>query len=57
MDSLTILPDVNIKILFACHGQFGHFSTTICTFEKIPLPTSLGPESIFMCQIMIIPLL
>ena len=52
MDSLTILPDVNIKSLFACHGQFGHFPP-----QYVPLPTSLGPESIFMCQIMIIPLL
>ena len=25
MDSLNILPDINIKSVFACHGQFHHF--------------------------------
>ena len=57
MGSLNILPVINTKSLFTFHGQFCSFSTRICSFEKIFLPTALGWERIFMCQIMIIPLL
>ena len=57
MGSLNILPVINTKSLFILRGQFCSFSTRICSFEKIFLPTALGWERIFMCQIMIIPLL
>ena len=57
MGSLNILPVINTKSLFTFHGQFCSFYTRICSFEKIFLSTALGWERIFMCQIMIIPLL
>ena len=57
MGSLNILPVINTKSLFTFHGRFCSFSTKICSFERILLPTALGWERIFVCQIMIIPLL
>ena len=48
MDSLNILPVINIKSLFTFHGQFCSFSTRICSFEKIFLPTAWG-EKEYLC--------
>ena len=46
MDSLNILPD--IKSLFACHGQFGHFPPQYVHLKKSPYLLPWG-QKVYLC--------